>query len=129
MSNSVQSYMKSSLYWSTYLFIKNRIILEYKVTLLVLKLLSESYIFSVVFVINFSWRKVYFFYFWKPDLTHPAAALTWQKLSDSISVNCLKKFCHLQTYGTIFFFQRQLPTTKHSVHYTYFSGRQSILEW
>jgi len=68
MSNSVQSYMKSSLYWSTYLFIKNRIILEYKVTLLVLKLLSESYIFSVVFVINFSWRKVYFFYFWKPDL-------------------------------------------------------------
>ena len=40
-------------------------ILEYKVTLLVLKLLSESYIFSVVFVINFSWRKVYFFLFLK----------------------------------------------------------------
>jgi len=36
-------------------------ILEYKVTLLVLKLLNESYIFSVVFVINFSWRKVYIF--------------------------------------------------------------------
>ena len=29
-------------------------ILEYKVTLLVLKLLNESYIFSVVFVVNFS---------------------------------------------------------------------------
>jgi len=54
MSNSVQSYMKPSLYWSIYLFIKNSMILEYKVTLLVLKLLSESYIFSVVFVINFS---------------------------------------------------------------------------
>jgi len=29
-------------------------ILEYKVTLLVLKLLNESYIFSVVFMVNFS---------------------------------------------------------------------------
>jgi len=29
-------------------------ILEYKVTLLVLKLLNESYMFSVVFVMNFS---------------------------------------------------------------------------
>jgi len=29
-------------------------ILEYEVTLLVLKLLNESYIFSVVFVVNFS---------------------------------------------------------------------------
>ena len=29
-------------------------VLEHKVTLLVLKLLSESYIFSVLFVINFS---------------------------------------------------------------------------
>jgi len=29
-------------------------ILKYKVTLLVLKLLNESYIFSVVFAINFS---------------------------------------------------------------------------
>ena len=29
-------------------------ILEYKVTLLVLKLLNESYIFNLVFVINFS---------------------------------------------------------------------------
>jgi len=28
--------MTSSLYWSTYLFIKNRMIFEYKVTLLVL---------------------------------------------------------------------------------------------
>jgi len=36
------------------LFIKNRMILQYKVTLLVLKLLSETYIFSVVFVINCS---------------------------------------------------------------------------
>jgi len=50
MSNSLQTYMKSTLP----LFIKNRMILKYKVTLLVLKLLSESYIFSVVFVINFS---------------------------------------------------------------------------
>jgi len=46
--------MKPSRYWSTYLFIKNRMILEYKVTLFVPKLLSLSYIFSVVFVINFS---------------------------------------------------------------------------
>jgi len=48
--------MTPSLYWSTYLFVKNRMILEYKVglTLLVLKLLSETYIFSVVFVINCS---------------------------------------------------------------------------
>jgi len=36
------------------LFIKNRMILEYKVTLLVLKLLNESYIFSLVFAIKFS---------------------------------------------------------------------------
>jgi len=28
MSNSVQAYMTPSLYWSTYLFIKNRMILE-----------------------------------------------------------------------------------------------------
>jgi len=58
-------------------------VLEHKVTLLVLKLLSESYIFSVLFVINFSWRKVYFFYFWKPALAHPTLVLTWQKSSDS----------------------------------------------
>jgi len=38
-------------------------ILEYEVTLLVLKLLNESYIFSVVFVVNFSWRKVFFCFF------------------------------------------------------------------
>jgi len=36
------------------LFIKDRTILQYKVTLLVLKLLSETYIVSVVFVINCS---------------------------------------------------------------------------
>jgi len=36
------------------LFIKNRIILQCKVTLLVLKLLSETYIFSAVFVMNCS---------------------------------------------------------------------------
>ena len=83
MSNSVQSYVKALLYWSTYLFIKNRMILEYKVTLLVLKLLSESYTFSVVSVINFSWRKVYFFYFWKPGLEDPKIAITWQKSNDS----------------------------------------------
>jgi len=29
----------------------------------VLKLLSETYIFSVLFVINCSWRKLYFFIF------------------------------------------------------------------
>jgi len=28
-----------------------------------MKLLSEAYIFSVFFVINFSWTKVYFFIF------------------------------------------------------------------
>jgi len=33
---------------------KNRMILEYEVTSLVLKLLNENYIFSVVFVMNFS---------------------------------------------------------------------------
>jgi len=43
--------MTPSLYLVYLLFIKNRMILEYK-TLLVLKLLSEIYIFSVVFVIN-----------------------------------------------------------------------------
>jgi len=47
-------------------------ILEYKVTLSMLKLLSEIYIFSVVFVINFSWRKVYIYlFFWKPGSSHP----------------------------------------------------------
>jgi len=35
-------------------FIKSRMILQYKLTLLMLKLLSETYIFSVVFVINCS---------------------------------------------------------------------------
>jgi len=33
--------------YTTTLFNKNRMILEYKVTLLVLKLLNESYIFSL----------------------------------------------------------------------------------
>jgi len=61
------------------LFIKNHMILQHKVTLLVLKLLSETHIFSVVFVINCSWRKRYFFYFWKPGLADPAIVLTWQK--------------------------------------------------
>jgi len=50
MSNSVQTYE----IYTTPLFIKNRMILKHKVTLLVLKLLNESYIFSVVSVINFS---------------------------------------------------------------------------
>jgi len=36
-------------------------ILEYKVTSLVLELLNESYIFSVVFVINLVERKLCFF--------------------------------------------------------------------
>jgi len=52
MSNSVQAYMTPSTPYL--LFIKNRMILQYKVTLLVLKLLSETCIFSVVFVINCS---------------------------------------------------------------------------
>ena len=57
---------------------------EYKVTLLVLILLNESYIFSVVF-----WDKLYmkeriFFYFWKPGHAHPALGLVWQKVNDSI---------------------------------------------
>jgi len=63
--------MTPSLYWSAYIFIKNRMILEYKVTFLVLKLLSETYIFSVVFVMICSWRKVYFFYFWKLGSSNP----------------------------------------------------------
>jgi len=45
-----------------------------KVTLLVLKLLSETYI--LVFVINCSWNKVYFLYFWKTGLAHPTLVLT-----------------------------------------------------
>jgi len=60
MSNSVQAYM-TPLYQAYMtpstpylLFIKNRMILQYKVTLLVLKLLSETYIFSVASVINCS---------------------------------------------------------------------------
>jgi len=60
MSTSVQAYM-TPLYQAYmtpstpyFLFIKNRMILQYKVTLLVLKLLSVTYIFSVVFVINCS---------------------------------------------------------------------------
>jgi len=58
-------------------------VLEYKVTLLALKLLSEGYIFSVVFVINFSWRKVYFFIFENRVWHTPTIALTWQKSNDS----------------------------------------------
>jgi len=61
MSDSVQASMTPSLYQAymtpstpCLLLIKNRMILQYKVTLLVLKLLSEIYIFSVVFVINCS---------------------------------------------------------------------------
>ena len=61
MSNSVQACVTPLLYQAYMtlstpylLFIKNRMILQYKVTLLVLKLLSETYIFSVVFVIDCS---------------------------------------------------------------------------
>jgi len=50
----------------------------------VLKLFSEAYIFGVVFVINCSWRKRYFFYFWKPDLTDLTMVLMWQKQNDGI---------------------------------------------
>jgi len=60
-SNSVQACVTPSLYQAYMtlsrpylLFIKNRIKLQYKVTFLVLKLLSETYIFSVVLVINCS---------------------------------------------------------------------------
>ena len=52
MSNSVQTYMKSIL--PPFDQKSYDTVLEYKVTLLVLKLLNESYIFSVVFVKNFS---------------------------------------------------------------------------
>ena len=48
-----------------------------------LKLLSESYIFSVVVVINCNWRKLYIF-FWKPGLAYPTLVLTWHKSSDII---------------------------------------------
>jgi len=61
MNNSVQACMTPSLYQAYMtpstpylLFIKNRMILQYKVNLLVLKLLSDTYIFRVVFVINCS---------------------------------------------------------------------------
>jgi len=53
MSNSVQAYMTPSLYLAYLLFITIVYYLS-KVTLLVLKLLSEAHIFSVVFVINCS---------------------------------------------------------------------------
>jgi len=61
MSNSVLAYMTPSLCLSTHIFIKNRMILEYKVTLFVLKMLSETYIVSAVFVIICSGRKAHFF--------------------------------------------------------------------
>ena len=66
MSNSVQTYE----IYTTPLFIKNRMILKHKVTLLVLKLLNESYIFSVVSVINFSWKKVCFFFIFENRVQH-----------------------------------------------------------
>jgi len=62
MSNSVQAYMTPSLYLAYLLFITIVYYLS-KVTLLVLKLLSEAHIFSVVLVINCSWRKEYLFIF------------------------------------------------------------------
>jgi len=68
--------------WSTYFSSKTVCYLS-KVTLLVHKLLSETYIFSVVFVINSSWRKVCVFCFWKSGLAHPAIVLTWQKSIDN----------------------------------------------
>jgi len=58
-------------------------ILQYKVTLLVLKLLSETYIFSAIFVINCTWRKVCCFFFWKPGLADLTLVLMWQKSNDS----------------------------------------------
>jgi len=50
----------------------------------VFKLLSETYVFSVGFVMNCSWRKRYFFYFWKPGLADQTISLTWQKRNNSI---------------------------------------------
>ena len=60
-------------------FIKNRMILEYKVTLLVLKLLSESYIFSVVIVINLFEGK-YIFLFLKTGSCTPDVMVNVTKI-------------------------------------------------
>jgi len=69
MSNSVQAYMTPSLYQAymtpstpCLLFIKNRMILQYKVTLLVLKLLSETY-FQYSFCDKLQLKESVFFYF------------------------------------------------------------------
>ena len=48
--------------------------------MLLLKLLSETYNFSVVFVMNCSWRKVCFL-FLKAGLCTPTLVLPWQKLN------------------------------------------------
>ena len=71
--------------YTTPLFIKNRMILEYKVTLLVLKLLNESYIFRVVFVINFSWWKVYILLFLKTEFITPDVLVSVTKLEPKYS--------------------------------------------
>jgi len=56
--------------------------LQYKVTLLVLKLLSETY-FQCSFCDKLQLKEKAFFYFWKPGLVDPAIVLTWQKYKDS----------------------------------------------
>jgi len=52
-------------------FIKNRMILKYKVTLLVLKLLNESYIFQCSFCDKLQLKKSIFFSFLKTGSCTP----------------------------------------------------------
>ena len=74
-----------------------------------LKLLSETYIFSVVFVMNCMWRKGYFFYFWKPGLADPTISLTWQdrdcKMETAASSTLVLDrimFCTFRRFNAIF---------------------------
>ena len=68
-----QAYMTPSTPYL--LFIKNRIILQCKVTLLVLKLLSETY-FQCSFCDELQLKKKVFFYFSKAGLVDPTIVLT-----------------------------------------------------
>jgi len=123
MNNSVQDYMTHSLNQAYMilsapylLFIKNR-----KVTLLVLKLLSETYICSVVFVINCSWRERYFFNIWKPGLSDPTIVLTWQKYNNSIpglNVRKCKRVAdsYLNSSNTIILFATQSKNDNTAFH-------------
>ena len=51
-------------------FIKNRMILKYKVTLLVLKLLNESYIFQCSFCDKLQLKKSIFFFIFENRVMH-----------------------------------------------------------